>query len=249
MISEKVKVWKIIDKNKIQESTELIEIDTDTISFRGQHCYCHPETGNGLELLVKYLSELETARVLFLTKKKAELALERLREKEKQEERMTEVHEKMIVQYQSTKSTSHKGSEGEKTFSEYAETFIDFKGFNIIDKHTQGGEGDFHLNFEEFDVLADAKNYKKKVPVDQREKIKKDLIKNEHIHFGWLVSLNTSIDKFDKSSFKELIGLVEPLQENNKKKQKGGDHSYKHKYLKYKAKYMEMRDVITKFSK
>jgi hypothetical protein len=121
------------------------------------------------------------------------------REKEKQVERMTEVHEKLIVHHQSSKSTSHKGSEGEKTFSEYAETFIDFKGFNIIDKHTQGGEGDFHLHFEEFDVLADAKNYKKKVPVDQREKIKKDLIKNEHIHFGWLVSLNTSIDKFDKS--------------------------------------------------
>jgi hypothetical protein len=121
------------------------------------------------------------------------------REKEKQVERMTEVHEKLIIYHQSSKSTSHKGSEGEKTFSEYAETFIDFKGFNIIDKHTQGGEGDFHLHFEEFDVLADAKNYKKKVPVDQREKIKKDLIKNEHIHFGWLVSLNTSIDKFDKS--------------------------------------------------
>jgi len=97
------------------------------------------------------------------------------------------------------KSTSHKGSEGEKTFSEYAETFIDFKGFNIIDKHTQAGEGDFHLHFEEFDVLADAKNYKKSVPIDQREKIKKDLLKNEHIHFGWLVSLNTSIDKWDKS--------------------------------------------------
>ena len=90
-------------------------------------------------------------------------------------------------------------SEGEKQFEDYANTFIDFKGFKIIDKHTQGGEGDFHLHFEEFDVLADAKNYKKKVPVDQREKIKKDLIKNEHIHFGWLVSLNTSIDKFDRA--------------------------------------------------
>ena len=121
------------------------------------------------------------------------------REKEKQVERMTEVHEKLIVQHQSSKSTSHKGSEGEKTFSEYAETFIDFKSFNIIDKHTQGGEGDFHLHFEEFDILVDAKNYKKKVPIDQREKIKKDLQKNEHLHFGWLVSLNTSIDKYDKS--------------------------------------------------
>jgi len=120
------------------------------------------------------------------------------REKEIQVARMTEVHEKMLLQH-SSKSTSHKGSEGEKQFEDYAKTFIDFKGFKIIDKHTQGGEGDFHLHFEEFDVLADAKNYKKKVPVDQREKIKKDLIKNEHIHFGWLVSLNTSIDKFDRA--------------------------------------------------
>jgi len=119
------------------------------------------------------------------------------REKEKQVERMTDNYEKMLIQ--SHKSTSHKGSEGEKQFEDYANTFIDFKGFKIIDKHTQGGEGDFHLHFEEFDVLADAKNYKKKVPVDQREKIKKDLIKNEHIHFGWLVSLNTSIDKFDRA--------------------------------------------------
>ena len=39
----------------------------------------------------------------------------------------------------------------------------------------------------------------KKVPVDQREKIKKDLLKNEHLHFAWLVSLNTSIEKFDKA--------------------------------------------------
>jgi hypothetical protein len=76
---------------------------------------------------------------------------------------------------------------------------MDFKGFEIIDKHTQGGEGDFHLHFEDFDVLVDAKNYKKKVPIDQREKIKKDLIKNEHLHFAWLVSLNTTIEKFDKS--------------------------------------------------
>jgi len=97
------------------------------------------------------------------------------------------------------KSTSHKGSEGEKQFSDYAETFMDFKGFEIVDKHTQGGAGDFHLHFEDFDVLVDAKNYKKKVPIDQREKIKSDLLKNEHINFAWLVSLNTSIDKYDKS--------------------------------------------------
>lgn len=120
-------------------------------------------------------------------------------EKEKQVERMTEVYEKMIIQNNTTKSASHKGSEGEKQFEDYANTFIDFKGFEIIDKHTQGGQGDFHLHFEDFDILVDAKNYKKKVPNDQRDKIKKDLQKNDHLQFGWLVSLNTSIEKFDKA--------------------------------------------------
>jgi len=120
-----------------------------------------------------------------------------LQEKDIQNKLNREVFDKAIQL--THKSASHKGSEGEKTFCEYAETFIDFKGFEIIDKHTQGGEGDFHLHFEEFDVLADAKNYKKKVPIDQREKIKKDLLKNEHLHFAWLVSLNTSIEKYDKA--------------------------------------------------
>ena len=48
-------------------------------------------------------------------------------------------------------------------------------------------------------ILADAKNYKKTIPSSEREKIKIDLIKNDHIHFAWLVSLNTNIDKYDKS--------------------------------------------------
>ena len=120
-----------------------------------------------------------------------------LQEKDRQNQLNREVFDKAIQL--TNKSTSHKGSEGEKTFCEYAETFQDFKGFDIVDKHTQCGQGDFHLHFEDFDVLVDAKNYKKKVPVDQREKIKKDLLKNEHLHFAWLVSLNTSIEKYDKA--------------------------------------------------
>jgi hypothetical protein len=119
-----------------------------------------------------------------------------LQEKDRQNQLNREVFDKAIQL--TNKSTSHKGSEGEKTFSEYAETFQDFKGFELLDKHTQGGQGDFHLHFEDFDVLVDAKNYKKKVPLD-REKIKKDLLKNEHLHFAWLVSLNTSIEKYDKA--------------------------------------------------
>jgi len=122
-----------------------------------------------------------------------------LDQKDKQVSKLSEIYEKLLIQTQGQKSNSHKGSDGEKQFYDYAETFIDFKNFEIIDKHTQGGEGDFHMHFEEFGVLVDAKNYKNKIPLDQRDKIKKDLIKNEHLNFAWLVSLNSTIDKFDKS--------------------------------------------------
>ena len=115
-------------------------------------------------------------------------------EKNKQLSRLNDSFEKIT-----NKTNSTKGIDGEKTFSDFANTFRDFKGFEIVDKTKQSGEGDFHLKFEEFDILADAKNYKKTIPSSEREKIKIDLIKNEHIHFAWLVSLNTNIDKYDKS--------------------------------------------------
>jgi hypothetical protein len=153
-----------------------------------------------IELLSTQLKtyELENKEIINKEVNKAREKFELLlQEKDRQNQMNREVFDKAIQL--TNKSTSHKGSEGEKTFSEYAETFQDFKGYELLDKHTQGGQGDFHLHFEEFDVLVDAKNYKKKVPLDQREKIKKDLLKNEHLHFAWLVSLNTSIEKYDKA--------------------------------------------------
>jgi hypothetical protein len=199
--------------NKIKEETrgEVQRLELDILVEREMKVKMEEQIKNMYEnMLEKMRSQIETMSVQIksyelqnkdLIKAEVDKARERydlvLNEKDKQINRLSETYEKLIIQ--SHKSTSHKGSDGEKTFSDYAETFIDFKGFEIIDKHTQGGQGDFHLHFEDFDVLVDAKNYKKKVPIDQREKIKNDLQKNEHLHFAWLVSLNTSIDKFDKS--------------------------------------------------
>jgi len=150
---------------------------------------------NGSIFNKKIIQEREKCNIQIIQEKEKYMSL--LDEKQRHVDKIRETYEKILTN--NNKSTSLKGSEGEKQFEEYADTFKDFKGFKLIDKHTQGGEGDFHLTFEEFNILADAKNYKKKVPIDQREKIKNDLIKNEHINFGWLVSLNTSIEKFDRA--------------------------------------------------
>ena len=120
-----------------------------------------------------------------------------LQEKDKQNQLNREAFDKVITM--ANKSMSKKGAEGEQTFNQLAATFMDFKGYELEDKHSQSGEGDFHMKFDEFDILVDSKNYKNNVPNREREKIKRDLLKNEHLHFAWLISLHSSVDKFDKS--------------------------------------------------
>jgi hypothetical protein len=149
------------------------------------------------EFLCKHRSVTE--EVLKAEKEKMQLLIN---EKERQNQLTRETFEKataLIGGLTSGKSMSQIGKEGELTFAELAATFNDFQGFELIDKHAESKKGDYHLRFEEFDVLVDAKNYKNNVPSKEREKIKKDLIANSHIHFAWLISLNTDIDTCKKS--------------------------------------------------
>jgi len=206
---------EIYEKIKEESKDEIRKMELEIVVERETAKKLEERMGRMYELQIDQLKkQLETANQQLgiyesenkeLFQKEVNKAREKydllLQEKDYQNKLSREAVEKLQDTFTKlvSKSTSQKGSDGEKQFYDYADTFKDFKGFEIVDKHTQGGEGDFHLHFEDFNVLADAKNYKKKVPIDQREKIKKDLIKNEHIHFAWLVSLNTSIEKYDKS--------------------------------------------------
>ena len=92
------------------------------------------------------------------------------------------------------------GSIGEQTFENMAVlAFRDFNGFELKNMHTFARSGDYHLMFEKFNILVDAKLYTNSVGVTERNKIKRDLLKHDHINFGWLISLETNIDKFDKA--------------------------------------------------
>jgi hypothetical protein len=111
-----------------------------------------------------------------------------------------EKFEKTLIQSQNKhKSTKEIGIEGENYFNSLSETFKDFNGFQLINKASQAHQGDFHMFFTEFNVLVDMKKYNSKVPKPQIEKIKRDLLKNEHINFAWLISLNTDIDTWNRS--------------------------------------------------
>ena len=128
-----------------------------------------------------------------------------LREKDKQNDSYRAVLEKATEKLNGVsqkKDVVTLGKIGEQQFGELAlQAFRDFEAFEMTDIHSIGGQGDFHLKFKDFTVLADSKKYSNKVNSTSRDKIKRDLKSKEHIHIAWLVSLNTTIDKFDKAPF------------------------------------------------
>ena len=90
------------------------------------------------------------------------------------------------------------GNIGESKFREIAvESFKFFEEFDILDMANKTSKGDFHLLFKEFNVLVDVKNGGTTIENPVIEKMRRDLLANDMM-FGWLVSMNTNIRKFDK---------------------------------------------------
>lgn len=123
-----------------------------------------------------------------------------LGEKDKQNELNREVFNKAerLLDKTQYKSSKAKGDDGEDIFSSLAETFKDFKGFKIENKSKQGHKGDFHLFFDEFNVLVDAKNYKTSIQSKEIKKIEQDLLINDTMNFAWLVSLESNISEWNR---------------------------------------------------
>jgi hypothetical protein len=123
-----------------------------------------------------------------------------LKEKDKQNLLNRESFDKALAQLtkNNNKTSKEIGINGEDIFNNLSTTFKDFKGYKIENKTQQGHKGDFHLFFEEFNVLADAKNYVGSVQKKEIEKIENDLRINDNMKFAWLVSLNTDISEWNR---------------------------------------------------
>ena len=128
-----------------------------------------------------------------------------LKEKDKQIDTHKEMFERSIAKIDNLtqkRDVASIGKIGEGQFKGLAtNTFRDFDGFQLKEVCAIGGLGDFHLHFKDFAVLVDSKLYTNKVNSTSRDKIRRDLLNNEHIQFAWLVSMDTNIDRFDKAPF------------------------------------------------
>lgn len=123
-----------------------------------------------------------------------------LLEKDKQNNLNREVFDKAtsLLNKNKYKSSKGKGDEGEEQFSYLSETFKDFNGYRSEDKSKQGHKGDFHLFFDEFNVLVDLKNYSDSVQKKEVDKIEMDLMTNDNMDYAWLISLESDISGWNR---------------------------------------------------
>jgi hypothetical protein len=152
---------------KIEERMEKM-YDTQILQMKKQ-----------IDLLSTQLKEYEMSNKEIINKEvnkakeKYELLLQ---EKDKQNQLNREVFDKAIqlTNKNVTKSSCALGDDGENIFEYLSDTFKDFNGYKIENKSKQGHKGDFHLFFEEFNVLVDSKNYSGTVQKKEVNKIETD---------------------------------------------------------------------------
>ena len=123
-----------------------------------------------------------------------------LQEKDRQNQLNREAFDKAekIINKTNTKTSIAIGDDGEQLFENLADTFKDFPGYKIENKAKQGHKGDFHLFFEDFNILVDSKNYSGSVQKKEIKKIESDLMVNDNMNYAWLVSLNSNICEYNR---------------------------------------------------
>jgi len=156
-----------------------------------------------IEFLSIQLKEHENDNTKFVDKE-VEKAREKydllLQEKDRQNQLNREIFDKAekLISKSNSKTSIAIGDDGEQLFENLADTFKDFAGYKIENKAKQGHKGDFHLFFEEFNVLVDSKNYSGSVQKKEIKKIESDLMVNDNMNYAWLVSLNSNVCEYNR---------------------------------------------------
>lgn len=196
--------------NRITQSRDIFDSLLDSYqkerdTMRRKIDELESENEKSREVSRQWKTETVQTEAIQLVKRELDTMRQILAEKEKQNANYKEMFERSMQKVDGLtqkRDVASIGKIGEGKFLDLAlSTFRDFEGFQIKDVCAIGGLGDFHLQFKEMTILVDSKLYSNKVNSTSREKIKRDLVNNEHIQFAWLVSMDTFVDRFDKAPF------------------------------------------------
>jgi hypothetical protein len=184
---------------KIEKGTSLKMQERITSIYEAQIEQLNKKLENAILKITNYEQESSSkiTEEINKVKQKYDMLLE---EKDKQNQLNREVFDKAekLLTKQINKTSISLGDDGEQIFENLADTFKDFVGYKIENKAKQSHKGDFHLYFQDFNVLVDSKNYSGSVQKKEITKIESDLMINDNVHFAWLVSLNSNICDYNR---------------------------------------------------
>jgi hypothetical protein len=180
------------EREEMQQRIFQVEQENEKVKSSARQSQLETENRTHKDALSMVSRELESMRQM-------------LREKDKQIDTHKDMFERSITKVDALtqkRDVASIGKIGEGQFKSLATNiFRDFDGFQLKEVCSIGGLGDFHLHFKEMTILVDSKLYTNKVNSTSRDKIKRDLLNNDHITFAWLVSMDTFVDRFDKAPF------------------------------------------------
>lgn len=194
-IEEKISKMYKLQIDRLEKQIELVNKQNSNMAYELKDYETEKKS------IIKEEVDKVKERYDFLLEEKNKFYIKLLDEKDKQNILNRESFEKAttIINKSLYNSSKNKGNDGEDIlFSYLSNVFKDFNGFQLEDKSKEGHKGDFHLFFEEFNILVDSKKYTTNVSKKEVDKIEVDLKTNDNIKFAWLISLDSDISNWNK---------------------------------------------------
>lgn len=176
---------------KTKHSEEIVtisqEVKEHTLALYKQEC---KEKENKCNLLQKQLNDIQ----ITLLKEHQDLMNNKIEELRAQYEKKLEEERSKSLKYISVQENSSiKGQLGEEfTFHQLN---LLFPKFQVEDTHHTDARGDFLVHNDTCNMMVEAKQYNKNVPLVEIEKFHRDMVLegNKDIHCGVLISLDSGI--------------------------------------------------------
>ncbi len=201
-------VLENMKKNVENEVTILLLKEKEKLTAREKELIKNESQNN--TVLTEKLQE-EIAKNAALQEKLNELLIQHEKEHNRKlhenlynTNKMIDELTKNVEELKNSKGNVGRGQIGETFFHDLViETFEEYEGFSITNTAKTGHSGDFHIQFKDFTILADSKNFvdTSGVSSTDRNKLKYDMTQNTHIKIAWLVSIDKPIRKFSKYPF------------------------------------------------
>lgn len=204
IIKENIEVLKNENKGL---NVLIKELELKNVKNEEQHKYNDKTIENEvMKVQTEYIKKYEDLKSKNndLTQTIITLSLENEKNKNEENIKMINDLKTNFEEYKLKTCSSKIGQVGENYLYEFLiSVFEGYEDFEIINTTKKPHSGDFLLNFKEFSILVDCKNFitKSGVSTVDINKLKNDVKQNPNIKIAWMISLDKPILRYNDAPF------------------------------------------------